>query len=181
MITREMLPWREGPMMRLGHCAMAVLPFIIASFIIRDLLGWPGGGVSFVFDVLTSAWAWTIWCEITVHSRHLCERCAAETPLDPQRSIDRWRPALFGFHRGVLQGALVAVLAWAAVTTVVFHGPHWPYWACVADACLQAAIAVTLFGSYKHSRLQPWCPYCHWDDGGDAEVSPDVPAPAVSR
>ena len=34
---------------------------------------------------------------------------------------------------------------------------------------------------WQHRKLQPWCPYCRWDEGGDEEVSPDVPDPAMSK
>lgn len=34
---------------------------------------------------------------------------------------------------------------------------------------------------WRHSRLRPWCPWCNWGKGGDEEVSPEVPDPALSK
>lgn len=173
MITRDQMPWAEKPMMRTGHYAFRiVLPVCVAAFIARDALGNPQGSVSFLFDSISACWCWAVWCEIRVHSRHLCERCAAKTPLDPQRAITRWRLALLGYHRGVLQAAFIAVLSWIALTAILFRGPQWPYWADLADIGIQVFIATVILFSWKHSRLQPWCPYCRWGDGGEPETVP---------
>jgi hypothetical protein len=29
-----------------------------------------------------------------------------------------------------------------------------------------------------HRPLQPWCPQCHWDDGGDEEPAPEPVPPS---
>jgi hypothetical protein len=50
-----------------------------------------------------------------------------------------------------------------------------------------ADIAVVLFIVFTwtvqgaHSILQPWCPWCDWGKGGDEEVLPEVPDPALSK
>lgn len=105
------------------------------------------------------------------HSRSLCERCAAKTPLDPQTTVQRrarWL-RLFHFVNSVPMLTALIVLYVAGILllpsnfdTYLAQAPLYLFWAVGAAANL------------IHRPLEPWCPQCHWGDGGDEE---EVPAP----
>jgi hypothetical protein len=50
-----------------------------------------------------------------------------------------------------------------------------------ADMTVVFIFLVYVTMQHKHKRLQPWCPWCNWGKGGDKEVSPEVPDPALSK
>lgn len=114
----------------------------------------------------------------------LCEDCMEETPLDPERAVGRWRPALKGFH--LIQDSRARSWTWFAILMAVmfapvpFVGSHHPVSKLTADLVILAIIGELLSGR-AHSRLQPWCPWCHWRGKGDDEQvqSPAPVAPEV--
>ena len=73
---------------------------------------------------------------------------------------------------------LGGVVAWDILGTLFRHPPAW---ALALSALGSVALGLTYVVTWQHRRLYPWCPFCRWGDGGAEEVSPDVPAPAVSR
>lgn len=111
------------------------------------------------------------------HDARLCERCIAATPLNPQASVDRWRRFLRLEHATGTQFGVFMVIFGLDIFLVWRHS----WLSNVSDVLVLVLLTLMYSGEYIHRRLYPWCPWCHWDDGGDVEVSPDVPAPTVSR
>lgn len=172
----------ERPAMWLGHYSLPLLRVAVAVSVADDAAGQPGGADGWAGWIVTAAWA--VWIAAVladggVHQERLCERCVAATPLDPQAAVDRWKRALRLHHNnGARNGMLGGILAcWLA--TGFLHHP--PAWALALSATADVAYGAFSLVSWKHRRLFPWCPFCRWGDGGAEEVSPDVPAPAVSR
>lgn len=178
---------REGPLasraMWLGHYADFIAGAFLAVCLANDVTGW-AGWMQTPSTVASSGMLLSLIAESRVHGRRLCERCIAAAPLAPQRAVDRWRRALWSYHQGWATVTMVAVFC-SAASIALFYGlaahPHPPAWALAYHGCAMVAAAVFLVVLHLHSRLHPWCPFCRWDDGGDEEVSPDVPDPAVSR
>lgn len=105
------------------------------------------------------------------HDAELCERCIDRMPLDPQAAVDKQRAKLRIHHK-----LLRCFIAWLAVTITGDLMPqHW-----IATKCVEStATLFCLFLMYAiaiHSRLQPWCPFCPRDDGGDDDTA-DTPDP----
>ncbi len=113
------------------------------------------------------------------HARVLCPRCAAAVPLDGAlRAQDRaatlrWTHYLcpgYSRRRLLVDGALLA----AAVVVMALRVPL-----LVVAIVVVLGFVVKSVDAYLvrvHDPLQPWCPHCHWDDGGD-EDDTDVPDP----
>jgi hypothetical protein len=112
----------------------------------------------------------------------LCEQCAKDTPLDPQKAVNqrmRWLKLthkLFDTKWRRVVGLLPLGIALAGWVTIGWFHLGWItaplFWA----AMLGPAVLVRI-----HNPLQPWCPFCHWDDGGDEEPSPEpTPDPSIA-
>jgi len=119
-----------------------------------------------------------IFFAIPHHQHRLCERCATGTPLDPQATAQRWRPA-FWFEHSKWRFVPTIVLVTFLAATWEIHGQ--PLWFYLANSVILTGIWAGYLAIWEHVRLQPWCPWCHWGDGGPEEVSPDVPVPSASR
>lgn len=172
----------EREQMRIGHNSWLIIVGISAVFITDNLLGDPQHGswlfLHWLSNLALILFFWTLWCDFRVHSRQLCEKCVAASPLDPQRSVQRWRPFLKLQHGPVMKRFIIAMVAWFAISLFITGNPRWTYYVAVA---VQLSVVFFVVIGHWHSKLQPWCPWCHWDDGGDEEISPEVPDPAISR
>lgn len=110
-----------------------------------------------------------------MHFREMCEKCIATMPLDPQKAIDKEKPLLWITHKWWLRvGLLVASIATGALTksTTVTH------MAC--NSGYDVWFSFTIFAQLRHSRLEPWCPWCRRGGGGDDE-SEEVPDPTDGK
>jgi hypothetical protein len=164
-------------LMWLGHYSI----YLMVAALAAQVGAIASGGL--ILPGVISALLWLTWLASIAadggyHQSRLCERCIAATPLDPQVAVNRWRPALRWAHRPgrkflVLLGAVIA-MNW-----IVYL--HLAWWVWILIALAVAGYASFFVSEYQHRKLYPWCPYCRWDDGGDEEVSPDVPAPTVSK
>jgi ABC-type transport system involved in cytochrome c biogenesis permease component len=126
---------------------------------------------------------WILWLVAALladdryHTSRLCERCIAATPLDPQAAVER-RMRWLQLHHETRWQMLALV---PAVALELWLGTSHGWLSIAADLLLICVISLSFGSEYIHRRLYPWCPMCRWRDGGDHEVSPDVPAPVVSR
>ena len=114
----------------------------------------------------------------TWHSRQLCPRCALLTPLDPQNAVTRWHSALRLCHWGYIwRGTAIFLAGYFACLLFLPNG--WPLSGVFTGFWL--LVAAWDFAQWKHSLLQPWCPWCHFGGGdGDEEVSP-APEPSLEQ
>lgn len=116
-----------------------------------------------------------------LHDRRLCDVCVAGWPLDPQAEVDRQRRWLHFDHRWVdaprgrvtvlCVVLVVASLLLAAV--VFFTDQRWPQQ--VYSLALYLFFGLAAYARHVHKRLQPWCPWCHRDDGEHFHPEPVAP------
>jgi hypothetical protein len=168
--------------MWLGHYSMLALWAVIAVTITGDATGQQHHGG--VMTWITAA-AWTVWvvallADMRRHQETLCERCVAAIPLDPQAAVTERKAILRAYHGSAVLILEVVALA-CVIPLLLFSLGQPPLWAYVLDAPAVLAIGALSVITWQHRRLYPWCPFCRWEDGGGHEVSPDVPAPAVTR
>jgi hypothetical protein len=165
-------------MMWLGHYRFAILVAYAAYDIWDDLAGQPPGWPDDILRVLVLVFIAAWYSEMRWHGRRLCERCARLSPIDPQKAVRRWRPALRWVHMNRARNTALAVYAAVLLTEAAWNMDGYrPY----ADIAVISFITVTWAVAGVHSILQPWCPWCNWGRGGDEEVSPEVPDPALSK
>ncbi len=165
--------------MWLGHYSTAFLLAATAASVADDAAGQPGGLADWALDALWLAWIAALMTDMGRHREHLCERCIAATPLDPQATVTRWRRVLRLHHeRRAMVALFGGVLAWDLASGALFRHPA--AWVLAVNALVAVIVAASYVVTWQHRRLYPWCPFCRWGDGGGREVSPDVPAPAAS-
>jgi hypothetical protein len=165
--------------MFLGHYVLVCTLAYCADIIFEDIAGWPSFWlVHVISDAAFCLFLVAFWSEIRTHSRKLCERCARSTPLDPQAAVARWRPALRWLHRYRAQKIFVVLLLAVMTTNALWQEDGYRDY---ADMTVVFIFLVYVTMQHKHKRLQPWCPWCNWGKGGDKEVSPEVPDPALSK
>lgn len=169
----------EKPAMWLGHYSTPALLAAVVASVADDAMGQPGGAVQWITIAVWALWLAAWLADGGVHQERLCERCIAASPLDPQAAVDRWRRVLRLHHeRRVMIAVLGAVVVWDVMAGRLHHPPAW---ALAVSALTSVALGASYAVTWQHRRLYPWCPFCRWDEGGAEEVSPDVPAPAVTR
>lgn len=177
MAGRLALP--ERPAMWLGHYSMLALLAAVMASLADDATGQRPGVAEWIAVAAWSAWMAASAADTGRHRERLCERCIAASPLDPQAAVSRWRAALRLHHsRKAMITLLSAVVAWDVIDGLL-HQPPW--WALALSALGTAALGMSVFVTWQHRRLYPWCPFCRWDGGGPHEVSPDVPVTPVAR
>ncbi len=176
-ILERVIP--EKAAMWLGHYSTLFLLAAVAASVADDAMGQPGGPVDWALSALWLVWIAALMTDMGRHREHLCERCIAATPLDPQAAVTRWRRVLRLHHeRRAMIALFGGVLAWDFASGALFKHP--PAWVLTVNALVSVIIGASYVVTWKHRQLYPWCPFCRWGDGGEHEVSPDVPAPAAS-
>jgi hypothetical protein len=174
-------PRREHRLLKLiGHYGYLGLAVLVVTSVADNATAHHIRPLGWAASVSWGLWAAGMMLDARFHRSHLCERCVAETPLDWQRAVDRWDRALWLHHAAGWQ-VLVLLPLGGTYFWVMFTQRPGPL-IYVLGGVLIVVIGIISGVDYKHRRLYPWCPYCHWGDGGDPEPSPEPePAPAVSR
>jgi len=174
------LPVPRGPeipwMMALGHYMPHFYTGAVAGQVAWDAAGQPSGWASTL-----SGYAWWIAlapmaAHLLQHMRRLCERCARSTPLDPGKSVRKWKAALRLVH---VEGFYLLWLGVVGLQVLADKTGSPGTFRYAADALTTAVLLVFVAATWQHNRLQPWCPWCNWPKGGEHEEVPD-PDPAVS-
>jgi hypothetical protein len=116
------------------------------------------------------------------HGMTLCPLCATATPLDgpgqAQRRARSLRCAHWMWSRRYQRVYDVAMLAAIGLFFVLTDVCHVGRRAGVSIDLWIAVGAAEAWVMSVHRPLQPWCPQCHWDEGGDEELIPDPVPPA---
>lgn len=104
------------------------------------------------------------WMLMRQHERRLCEQCVAEIPLDVERAAEkaRWRFRLA--HAGARPSFVVPYLGFLLATNFIPTAEGRLIWAAA-----QLTMIYLVLASTTHHKLQPWCPMCREDGGGDHE------------
>lgn len=166
-------------LMLVGHYSWVFMVALVATNLAEVCTGHRYWGLNLAGDLLMASWFSALWLvDRRYHEARLCERCIAATPLNPQASVDRWRRFLRLEHSTGAQTAVFLGILALDVWLVLRHSRLSSF----SDLLVVSLVALMYGAEYIHRRLYPWCPWCDdWGDGGDHEVSPDVPDPAVSR
>jgi hypothetical protein len=105
------------------------------------------------------------------HDRRLCEQCASAMPLNPAERAARCHRMFWLSHCGSQPRYLIPYL-------VVLIGSNFASTAAgrIGWAIVQSSMIYLILAYTTHRRLQPWCPWCRDDGGGEHEdISPTPP------
>jgi hypothetical protein len=170
-------------MTRVAQFMAHALPTVLVMAVASRILYWLGylsltvTGVA--FDILL-----VFWFTCLVHIRRqtrLCLRCIKTAPLDPENQVRtrKWLLCVEHFPIRLDLYILAITMAISVGGIEIFIYNSAPY--RLADIPLDTWVLGSIYATWTHHRLRPWCPYCKgWDDGGDEELVPD-PDPAEGR
>jgi hypothetical protein len=114
------------------------------------------------------------------HRRVLvCDWCHARTPLDPQAAVAQHKDKLIMQHRRYERPWCYLFWVVLLVMAVAPAG----IWNLLGSLPFLAYIVSAVVMEKWHTRLQPWCPLCHDDDGpDDCTCVPDPePDPVIEK
>lgn len=160
-------PWRLGP------------PTVAAIWILpgKQLSFPPQTPVMIAGEIILLLQASTVFV-MHVHSTRPCPHCATMLPLDAAAEAARQKPVLRIAHVLFdLLGSWWRVGAFVLLPQFVLP-LGWPL--NIFGALLFLALAGASWCAWRHSPLQPWCPWCNpggWDE--DKAVEPE-PGPRES-
>jgi len=168
---------------RWGHAGPSIIVGVLASMAVLAMVPvqYPTGGrqllsLSFIVLLLVT------FAEMRKHDRGLCERCAADFPLNPAQAAETYSRRLATVHlmadKRVAVRFLVALLV-ACLLPIFAPGPlHTP--AMILWLASLASLIYVVQSGVTHRRLQPWCPQCGHQGGSDNVHTPE-PMPLDSR
>lgn len=150
------------------------LPGILAVGLATRVASWFGWLTSLDLAIAVAILGCQFATMAHLRSSHLCMRCMDEVPADAPVQAERRKRVLWFSHQ-IATGIGIFGLLVPAVA-VAFIGGHvgGPEIHRLARIPLDILLFTSLYSTWLHHRLRPWCPYCRgWDDGGDPEPSPD--------
>jgi hypothetical protein len=179
-------------MIWLGHYSPQIsVPITIATWVFI-VSGWwiPTGAITPVAaGVLFGAIVVLVLLDIagmicqSVHDRNLCLQELQEAPLlDPQGAVEKNRHLLEFYHRHRRSPLTLIISLSPIAAMLIMAGNHdaalWLKIPLTAVAAIGVALASYL-GRVRlvHTRLYPWCPWCHRDDGPGDHMSAPTPDP----
>jgi len=165
-------PWRG----RCGHWAPQLLIVAILGVIALGLR--PAPPTLATLAVSTGLFGFVIatWLMMRQHDRRLCESCAAAMPLNPAEAAGRHRGAFWLVHRSNKPQYVLPYLAVLIASNFLTSASGRVVWALV-----QATMIYLILASTNHRKLQPWCPWCSGDGGGEDRPSWDTDTPRGDR
>jgi hypothetical protein len=171
-----------GPGGRLGHLGPQILiGSILASIalVLRPLPSDTAASTLLPVGLLVTVVA--SWLLMRSHDRRLCERCMVSMPLNaPEvaaRQFRRFAVTHLGADARAVVGYLVVLLGSSVLLAEpgLLPGASGEYvWAAVQSTMVYLVLCYS-----AHRRLQPWCPWCSGDGGGEHRDT-DTPRPAPS-
>jgi hypothetical protein len=169
-------PWLTRVGDRWGHFAPVLLSASILAVILLGLHPL-GGALMLTAPLALLLFVLGSWLLMRGHDRRLCEHCAASMPLNPAALAARYRRRFWLAHAGSQPRYLIPYLA-VLLGSNFAAGPA----GRVAWAIIQSSMIYLIMSHSAHRRLQPWCPWCRGDGGGEHEsISPDpMPTSGVS-
>lgn len=184
MTTADM-PWAQGKnprfdrlAARLAHWTPALFLLAGTWFVVGNLLAIAALGAApiwqyvLVLGLAVSAPFVGITVLSTVvmgwHMYALCPVCARKTPIDPAKAVAKKRRALRTLHWFDPRPRLTK---WTPIVLLVLS--FMPWVGIPAFFGLMSWLAFTGYLVIVHMPLQPWCPQCKWNGGGDKEAVPN--------
>jgi hypothetical protein len=169
-------PWSARLTERWGHLAPQALMVSIAAVILlrlhppADPVTVLGVSLALIMFVLTS------WLLMRRHDKGLCEHCMAGMPLNPSELAVRYKRRFWLSHSGAEPRYVIPYFAVLVGSSFLPGQIGLLIWALVQTSMIYLILAYS-----THRRLQPWCPWCRDDGGGqDDPVVPD-PLPEDHR
>jgi hypothetical protein len=156
------LPRAHPVLERWGHWSPQLLIAAIAAVILLGLRPPSQAPALLLTSVLLIAFVIVTWLLMRQHDRHLCESCAASMPLNPAEVAARQTRRFWLVHRGNDPRYLVPYLVVLLGSNVLTSPTGRIIWALV-----QASMMYLIAATASHRKLQPWCPWCSEDGGGD--------------
>lgn len=151
-----------------------VLPWVLAVGLATRIASWFGLLTSLDLTVAVVILACSSATLLHQRSSHLCERCIAEVPADAPALAQRRKALLWFSHQIATRIGIAGLLAPAVAIGFVGTNFASPAIQHLARVPLDVLLFASLYTSWLHHRLRPWCPYCRgWDEGGEPEPSPD--------
>jgi len=154
-------PWGERLTAALGHRANVMLSGAIVLVValqfapVEPLMKLAVSLTLFAFVLLC-------WLLMRDHDRRLCEQCVMEMPLNPSEEAKRLKRRFWMAHTGAEPRFLVpymVVLISSNFATTPIGRIGW--------AAMQLSMVYLIASNSTHRRLQPWCPWCSADGGGE--------------
>lgn len=168
----------------MGHRAQYVTAVGLAAQALALMARRGAGDLSFVpllASVALIAWAGVA---LRTHQRGLCASCMADVPADgPVRAQRAYRRLWFYHvaHEPPLLRARLLLIVWTTMCAF-----RWvPLWVGVPVVLASLGLSVpALLSVPAHRKVEPWCPYCGWDEddddgGGDGGTGVPDPDPAI--
>jgi hypothetical protein len=159
--------WWQRVAPRLAHYEPLIVLIAFAGLAVSTVTKSPIAQVGNV--VILALLIVTVFAEAH-HEWRLCARCAVNTPLDGSAEATRRRRWLRFYHWSHRRPWYLMLWIVALAVSITLHSPNYPFYPLYF---LWAAMSL---GGLKHRPVEPWCPQCHWKDGGDEEEVP-VPPP----
>lgn len=175
-MTDAVFPWSERVAAHWGHFAPEMLITSIVGVILIRVLPPAQPAMMLGVSVAIIAFVLATWLQMRKHDRGLCEHCMASMPLNPSAKAVRYRPRFWLAHKGGeprIGGPYLVVLISSNFARGSVGELFW--------VVMQTTMIYLILSYSTHRRLQPWCPWCRNDGGGeDDPVSPD-PVPGDRR
>ncbi|MBV9594313.1 MAG: hypothetical protein JO147_11050 [Actinobacteria bacterium] len=148
----------------------------IAAAILLCLRPLPAGSLqSLVVPLVVMLFVVTSWIMMRQHDRRLCEHCMAAMPLNPAEQATRYRLRFLVTHAGANRRILIGYLV------VLFGSNVFVFYGCLSGrlawTVIQSSMVYLVLSYSTHRRLQPWCPWCSDDGGGEEQVDEPEPLP----
>lgn len=161
---RKMTSWA-------AHRAPHILSLSLISMLTHDITGSRSLALTIAWIVMTILG----WVSIGLSFRHedsVCSRCGVATPLDPDPEAERYRWALWIFHRRAT--LLIAVVI---ISIILIKFPIHPWNLILSDSTAGIMLIIVCRATLKHLPLVRGCPECHGWDGDDEEEWTHTPEP----
>ena len=168
-----------------GHHGPSVLIGIYGTMLALAVLPvtYPPGS-RFLLSLSLIALLFVTYFEMRKHDRGLCERCAADFPLNPAQDAETYRRRLRLVHFLAEKRNATYFLVGILVTCLLPLFAPGPLYA-PAKVLWVAALVVLMYyvqSGQTHRKLQPWCPDCGHQGGTDKVETPEpMPMGGLSR
>ncbi len=175
MADAARMPWTERAAETLGHDAGQVLVAAILAVVGLRFYSLPVR-LALAASVVLICVVLLTWLLMRQHDRRLCERCVRSLPLNPSQVAVRLRRRFRVTHAAAEPRFLIPYLVVLIGSNFATSMPGRVGWAIIQLSMIYLIIAHT-----THRRLQPWCPWCSPDGGGDRAGDPDPVPPHDDR
>lgn len=171
-----------------GHYMLQIIAVCLALSVVAGVLGdlhILTGVPEQIADVVTIVPMFYAVINQRFHDQNtvLCKHHFYETPDDPPAAVERSRRSLLLTHlinrpRLVLP-VMIGALATQMLMERALNVP--PIVSSVPVMVVFVGFAILSWMASVHSRLQPWCPFCHRGGGGGRDHTPVPTDPTGSR